>query len=229
MNGVHIMALQFKIDSETFEKLDDSIKGFYAESDDGYKLQVEGTDDAKEIKEALRKEREERAAAKARLKELEESQAAAERKRLEEKQEYQTLYQKEQETKGALEKQLNELRDKVANSERVNAAESIVAGLIDRNAAGGVQRYELLRKEALAHIAHTPEGVKINGKDGEAWDAQKLGSYLSEQYPFLVDGSKATGGGAIGGNGGGAPTTGNFGGSREERKAAIAAKFKLEE
>jgi len=79
-----------------------------------------------------------------------------------------------------------------------------VAGLIDKEATGGVQRYGLLKKEAMQFIAHTPEGVKINGPDGEAWDAKQLGKYLTEQYPFLVDGSKASGGGAPGGKGGGA-------------------------
>ena len=58
----------------------------------------------------------------------------------------------------------------------------------------------------MQFIAHTPEGVKINGPDGEAWDSKRLGQYLSEQYPFLVDGSKASGGGAPGSNGGGAVT-----------------------
>lgn len=219
------MALKYQIDKDEFEGLDEGQRGFYKETDNGFQLDVEGIDDGKELKEALRKEREERAAAKKRAKELEDAQAEAERKRLEEKEEYQTLYQQEQEAKAQREKELAELRDKVANSERTTAAEGIVASLIDREAQGGVQRYELLRKEALHYIAHTPDGVKINGPDGEAWDAKQLGQYLSQQYPFLVDGSKASGGGAPGSRGGGAAKQGNMGGSREERKAAIKSRF----
>jgi hypothetical protein len=219
------MALKYQLDKDAFSELEEGQQGFYRETEDGYQLDVEGIDDGKELKEALRKEREERAAAKKRLKELEEGQSAAERQRLEEKQEYETLYKQEQEKLTGTQKELSELRDKLANGERATAAEGIVAGLIDKEASGGVQRYNLLRKEALQYIEHTPEGAKINGPEGDAWDAKQLGSYLSEQFPFLVDGSKASGGGAPGSNGGGAASQGNFGGTREERKAAIASKY----
>lgn len=198
------MALQYQLEKEKFEALEESQQALYKETDDGYVLDVEGIDDGKELKEALRKEREERAAAKKRAKELEDAQSEAERKRLEEKQEYETLYKKEQGTRSEMEKKLTELQDKVANGERTTAAERVIANLIDPSAEGGAKRYELLRKEALQHIAHTPEGVKINGPDGEAWDAKALGEHLSTQYPFLVDGSKASGGGAPGSKGGGA-------------------------
>jgi len=198
------MALQYQLDKEKFDALEEGQQALYRETDDGYVLDVEGIDDGKELKEALRKEREERAEAKRKLKEFETDAERKERERLEKQQEWEQLSKKDRERADGLEKQLSELKDKVANGERTAAAEGIVAGLIDREAAGGVQRYELLRKEALQHIAHTPEGVKINGPDGEAWDAKQLGEHLSTQYPFLVDGSKASGGGAPGGNGGGA-------------------------
>lgn len=225
MNGVRDMALKYQLDKDAFAKLDEGQQALYKETEDGYQLDVEGIDDGKELKEALRKEREERAAAKKRAQELETEAEQKERERLEAQQEYQTLYQQEQESRSKTEKELQELRDKVANGERMTTAEKAVAGLIDPELPGGERRYELLKKEALNHIAHTPEGAKINGPDGEAWDTSALGSYLSEQYPFLVDGSKASGGGAPGSNGGGAASQGNFGGDREERKAAIASKF----
>ena len=219
------MALQYQLDKEKFEALEEGQQALYRETDDGYVLDVEGIDDGKELKEALRKEREERAEAKRKLKEFETDAERKERERLEKQQEWEQLSKKDRERADGLEKQLSELKDKVANGERTTAAERVVAGLIDREAAGGVQRYELLRKEALQHIAHTPEGVKINGPDGEAWDAKQLGEHLSTQYPFLVDGSKASGGGAPGSKGGGAAKTGNMGGNREERKAAIKSKY----
>lgn len=198
------MALQYQLDKEKFDALEEGQQALYRETEDGYVLDVEGIDDGKELKEALRKEREERAEAKRKLKEFETDAERKERERLEKQQEWEQLSKKDRERADGLEKQLSELKDKVANGERTAAAEGIVAGLIDREAAGGVQRYELLRKEALQHIAHTPEGVKINGPDGEAWDAKQLGEHLSTQYPFLVDGSKASGGGAPGSKGGGA-------------------------
>jgi hypothetical protein len=200
------MALKFEITKEEFEALEEGQQALYSEHGDGYRLQVEGIDPADELKEALRKEREERAEAKRKLQEFESEAEKRERERLEKQQEWEQLSKTERERAEKLDKELAELRDKVANSERTATAEGIVAGLIDKEATGGVQRYGLLKKEAMQFIAHTPEGVKINGPDGEAWDAKQLGKYLTEQYPFLVDGSKASGGGAPGGKGGGAVT-----------------------
>lgn len=200
------MALKFEITKEEFEALEEGQQALYSEHGDGYRLQVEGIDPADELKEALRKEREERAEAKRKLQEFETEAEKRERERLEKQQEWEKLSKTERERAEKLDKELAELRDKVANSERKATAESVVAGLIDKEATGGVQRYELLKKEALQFISHTPEGVKINGPDGQAWDAKQLGKHLTETYPFLVDGSKATGGGAPGGKGGGAVT-----------------------
>lgn len=200
------MALKFEINQEAFDQLEESQQALYDKHGDGYRLQVEGIDPADELKEALRKEREERADAKRKLQEYETESEKRERERLEKQQEWEQLSRTERERAEKLEKELTDLRDKVANSERTTTAESIVAALIDKNASGGVQRYNLLRKEAMSFIAHTPEGVKINGPDGSAWDAKQLGQYLSSEFPFLVDGSKASGGGAPGSNGGGAVT-----------------------
>lgn len=200
------MALKFEITSEEFDALEESQQALYAEAGEGYQLEVEGIDDGAELKEALRKEREERAEAKRKLKEFETEAERRERERLEKQQEWEQLSKTERERAEKLDKELADLRDKVANSERAATAEGIVAGLIDKEATGGVQRYNLLKKEAMAFIAHTPEGVKINGPDGAAWDAKRLGEHLSNEYPFLVDGSKASGGGAPGSNGGGAVT-----------------------
>lgn len=198
--------LKFKITKDEFEALEESQQALYAEAGEGYQLEVDGIDDGAELKEALRKEREERAEAKRKLKEFETEAEKRERERLEKQQEWEQLSKTERERAEKLDKELVDLRDKVANSERTATAEGIVAGLIDKEASGGVQRYNLLRQEAMKHIAHTPEGVKINGPDGSAWDAKRLGEHLSTEFPFLVDGSKASGGGAPGSSGGGAVT-----------------------
>lgn len=198
--------LKFKITKDEFEALEESQQALYAEAGDGYQLQVDGLDDGAELKEALRKEREERAEAKRKLKEFETEAERKERERLEKQNEWEQLAKNERERAEKTDKELAELRDKVANSARDSEAATICAGLIDKEASGGVQRYGLLRKEAMQYIAHTPEGIKINGPDGEAWTAKQLGEHLSSTYPFLVDGSKASGGGAPGSSGGGAVT-----------------------
>lgn len=193
------MALKYKITKDEFDALDEGQQALYTESGEGYQLQVEGIDDAAELKEALRKEREERAAAKKRLQEFETEAEKRERERLEKNQEWEQLTKTERERAEKLERELSEMKDTIANEKRNASAQQVVSELTRDTA-----RARLLQKEAMQFITHTPEGVKINGPDGDAWDSQKLSDYLKEAYPFLVDGSGATGGGATGGkkNGG---------------------------
>ena len=195
------MSLKRTVSKEEFEALGDNDKIHYKEVGDRYKLDVDGEDDGKELKEALRKEREERASAKKRLAELEEAQREAEAKRQQEKGEFEALWKKEQEKSATATSELQKLRDRVANGLREQAALE-VAGTLTKD----MKRAALLKKEALLHIVHTDDGVKINGPDGDAWTAEQLKEYLAEQYPFLADGSQASGGGATGGKGGGATT-----------------------
>lgn len=190
------MSLKFEV--EDISSIDESMRDMYKPYEGKYRLQVDGIDDASELKEALRKEREERAAAKAKLKEIEDASSIADQKRLEEKQEFETLWKAEQEKGTATAKELDDLRSSIAQKDRNSEAYKIVSTL-----ATDTARAEILQQQALGFIHHTPEGIKINGPDGEAWDAAKLTAHLKEKYPFLVDGSKASGGGATGGGTGG--------------------------
>ena len=82
-------------------------------------------------------------------------------------------------------------------------------------------------------VAYDAHGQKIfsRTRPGEIADFDEALETLVEQYPHeehILKGSGANGGGA----GGSAPPgsgkpAGNFGGSRDERKAAIAAKYDL--
>ena len=190
-------ALQFEVDS--LEGLDEGVQGLYQEHGGKYRLQVEGIDPADELKEALRKEREEKSGYKSKLSEFEKTQQEAETKRLEENNEHKKLYDAGKEANGVLAKELDDLKTSIATEKRTNEALKVASGLTKDET-----RSELLQKEAGQFIHYTPEGIKINGPDGEAWDASKLSDYLKDKYPFLVDGSQASGGGAPGGNGSGA-------------------------
>lgn len=192
--------LKFEITADEFAALEESQQALYDKRGDGYRLQVEGIDPADELKEALRKEREERAEAKRKLQEFETEAEKRERERLESQQEWEQLSKADRERAEKLDKELNELRGTIAQEKRASSAAEITASLTRDTA-----REKLLRKEAMQFIHHTPEGIKINGPDGEAWDGKQLAEYLRKEYPFLVDGNGSSGGGAPGGkNGGGA-------------------------
>lgn len=193
------MALKFKITKEEFDALAEGHQEMYAEAGEGYQLQVDGIDDGKELREALRKEREERADAKRRLQEMETAAEQRQREQMEKQQDWENLSKSERERADKLNGELDTLRREISEKTR-NESASSVTGALTRDTA----RERLLRREALNFISHTPEGVKINGPDGEAWDSEQLSKYLKEQYPFLVDGIQSSGGGAVGGKGSGA-------------------------
>ena len=192
------MSVKYVLTKEEHAALDDTLKALYKADGEGFRLDVTGTDDGKELKEALRKEREASAAAKQKAKDLEDSNAEAERLRLEEKGKYEELWKNSEEAKGKTAKELADLKDKIANAKRTESALAIALKLTKDTG-----RAELLKKEALPFITHTEDGVKLNSPDGAAWTAEQLGEHLTKSYPFLVDGSQASGGGA-GGSGGGA-------------------------
>lgn len=186
------MSLKFEVDS--LDGLDDSIKALYEQKGERFRLKVEGIDPADELKEALRKERDERRAAKDKLAEFEKAQTESEAKRLEETQQFESLYKN---TKGELEKrtsELDEFRRKIADKERGELATQL-ANALSRDTG----KADLLKKEALAFIQHTSDGVVISGPDG-TMTAEQLGKHLTDRYPFLVDGNQSSGGGATGSN-----------------------------
>lgn len=199
------MTMKTSITAEEHAALNPVLQEEYKANGDGFRLDVTGTDEAIELKEALRKEREQRAAAKTRVTELEKANTEAERLRLEEKGQYKTLYEASEGEKATTAKELADLKVKIANGER-NASALKVAHSLTKDTG----RAALLTKEALQFITHTPDGVKMNGSDGSAWTPEQLSTHLTAAYPFLVDGSQASGGGATGGAGGGAADLSNL-------------------
>lgn len=184
--------LKFELDS--LDGLEEGVKSLYEQKGERFRLKVEGIDPADELKEALRKERDERKAAKDKLAEFEKAQQEGEAKRLEETQQFESLYKN---TKGELEKkslELDEFRRKIADKERSELATQLT-GILTRDTA----RAELLKKEAMQFIQHTADGVVISGPDG-TMTAEQLGKHLAQRYPFLVDGNQSSGGGATGSN-----------------------------
>ncbi len=191
------MALKFEV--PTLDGVDEAHKGLYEKHGEGFRLAVEGLDPKDELKEALRKEREENAASKKRAADLEAEKNQAEQDRQKEKGEFKSLWEKEQEQRTLTAKELADLKDKIAMKERESTALKVASPL-----SKFADNVELLQEQALKFITHTPEGIKINGPDGSAWDEKKLAEYLTTKYPRNVDGNQASGGGASGGSNGGA-------------------------
>lgn len=160
--------------------------------------------------------------AKQKAAELEALKAQQEEESLKQKEEFKTLYEREQLSRKELAEKYQGLEVGI-KKEKTDSAAMRLAGELTKD----MKRAELIKKEVLQFAKYTDDGVTFE-MGGLTVDKDKVLHHIKETYPFLVDGSGATGGGAAGGNGGSASQkTGNFGGTKSERQAAIASKYNL--
>jgi len=146
----------------------------------------------------------EKKSASQRAKELEEEQKRQEEDRMAEKQQFKELYEREQKSKQELQEQYEEFQNRIRQQEIGNEALKLSSELTRDSARG-----ELLQEKAMQYAKYSEYGVTFE-LGGVPVDKDKILSHLREKYPFLVDGSGATGGGAAGSNNGGAVVTKSF-------------------
>lgn len=160
--------------------------------------------------------------AKQRAKELEESQQQAEEERQRQAGEFKTLYEKTQQELEQERATARQFRESIQAKDIEGEAYKLAASLTK-----DTKRAELLAKEARNFAQYTESGVTFE-VGGVPIEAGKLAEKLRSDYPFLVDGSGASGGGASGSSGGGAaPMKGKVDGNKDERAAYYAQKFEL--
>lgn len=210
------MALQFELDS--IDDLDEGVKGLYSQHESGkYRLQVEGIDPADELKEALRKEREESKKYKDRVKEhetaAEKARREAEEARLEaakksgdtealEKSWQQKLSTREAELTAELERYKGTVTSLTSGQTATKlASELSVQGSAD------VLMPHIERRLKTEYRENGPVTVVLD-KDGKpsAMSVDDLKKEFAENPAFapLIVGSKASGAGPHGGKGPGA-------------------------
>ena len=196
------MALKAKINKEAFGELPEALQEYYKEGDDGYVLDLDGVDDhptVKGLKTKLDEVLGETKAEREKRKALEQAQTDAEKKAAEEKGEFEKLYKQAQEQLQAEQKQAREFRDQITQRDIHASAQSIAQQLASKDAKRASVLADYASKYAKfedGQINYEIGGVKVT--------ADKVAEHLKSEYPFLVDGSQATGGGAAG-DGGGAP------------------------
>jgi hypothetical protein len=103
------------------------------------------------------------------------------------------------------------------------------ASKIAQKGTTDAKRLELLKKEVLQYSKYTEEGEVVFEVGGVEIDEKRLLDNIKQEYPFLFDGTKASGGGATG-SGGGAASVKKFeeynGGELQEMKTKDPATFK---
>jgi len=129
---------------------------------------------------------------KERLEALEKAAKEAETNREKEKGEFKSLYEKTQTEleaeREAARKYRGEVQSKTLESEAFKLASSLTSD---------TKRAELLKKEVLQYAKYTDTGVQFE-LGGVAVESSKLAEKLKADYPFLADGTGASGGSAQG-------------------------------
>lgn len=127
-----------------------------------------------------------------RARELEYSQRKAEEERLKQNEEFKELYERTQAEKDQLAQQFETHKQAIQRKE-LEASSYKVATALTRDTA----RAELLAEKAASFAKHTDDAL-VYEIGGVEVNSDQLQKHLAEKYPFLVDGSGATGGGAAG-------------------------------
>lgn len=208
------MALKYEV--EDVSELDEAVQKLYTKADDGkYRLEVEGIDDGAELKEALRKEREDRKAAKSKLKELED-----EKERME--QEAEEAKRKAAEKNGdveSLNKSWQEKIDKIEKEkqDKIAELEGTLTQLTSGQTATKMASEIAVQGSADVLLPHIEKRLKTEYKDGKpstvvldkdgnpsAMTIDELKEEFKSNSAFapLIVGTKANGAGGHGGKGG---------------------------
>lgn len=159
--------------------------------------------------------------AKQKARELEELQRQAEEEGLKQREEFRTLYEREQKAKAELAEKYESFAKRIQQKEVESSALSLAAEL-----TRDTKRAELLKEQVSKYARYTDDGVKFE-MGGVEVDRDKILTHIKDNYPFLIDGSGATGGGAAGSKGAGPHVTGKVDGDNKERAAYYANKFNI--
>jgi len=189
-----------KLTEDSLDNVDEKFQELYEQDGDKFKLKVEGLEDTtglknkvKELLDETKSEREKRQA-------LEKAQKEAEEQRAKEKGEFKNLY----------EQTLKQLEDERTNNQ--SFVQKIQQRDIEHQAnriANDLARTDTKRAQVLsdyaARLAKFKDDQVIFEIGGIEVEPDKVKEHLAKEYPFLVDGSPATGSGAAGSKGGARP------------------------
>ena len=178
---------------ESLDSVDEALRGFYTQREDGkYQLQLEdvSVDGLIGKRDELLNELKQ---TKSQLKAIEANTQDAEKKRLEEAQQFEQLYRSAEAEKARFAAELQALNERVIGEKRTSEALKF-ASLVTSNP----KQQQLLVRELIDHIKPTETG-ELSVEGLLAGDIETVKSRIKTEYPFLADAVVSTGGGAIGG------------------------------
>ena len=200
--------LKFELD--TLDGVDESLAALYEQKGEKFRLKVEGIDPADELKEALRKEREDRKAAKERADALEREARERQDEDARKRGDSEALEKSWQEKLARKESELGEKlkeRDARLQDLTVGATARDIASIALKGSEAVIARLarDRLRYDDGKVVVLDHEGKPTALTPDELRDEMARDPALAP----LIQGSRATGGGAAGVKGGGATKTWN--------------------
>lgn len=186
------MGLKYAVDD--LNDLDESLHSLYEQDGDRFILRVEGIpepEDTSGLKSKVQQLMDEAKDAKRRAKELEAQKQKQEMETAQEKGEFKNLWEQAQTKLAEKDKELQEFTNRIQQKDINMAARQIGSQLAKTDA----KRAEVLADYASRYARHDGERVQFV-VGGIEVDSTALMNHLTKEFPFLVDGSSATGGGA---------------------------------
>lgn len=193
-----------KFEVENLDSVDEGFRDLYEENNGVFRLKVEGLDPADELKNALKKERENSKDAASKLKELEASKTEMEKQVLLEQSKYKELSELERKEKLETQGRLEELTKKIAIGKR----DAIVRDLASSMTSDATEQ-KIISRFAL-------DFVTIEGD--EATFSKDLKEIESELSQFVFNKSSGSNDGGNNKNGGASKAL-----TYKERQAALNA------
>ena len=199
------MTIQYKVSAESFDTLDDSVKGLYSQGEDGYTLNVDGVpkEDVTGLKRKIDELLTEKKTVQQKALEAEELARQETAEKLRKANDFEQLYNS---SEAERQKAADELATLKANlqQQQVEGQASKVAASLTKDTA----RANLLSQQISSRLSLVDGEVRVLDTNGNLTvsSVEELTQSIKAESPFLVDGSQAAGGGATGGSSGAGDT-----------------------
>lgn len=190
--------LKFKLDEGELDSLGDDVKSLY---DEAGVLKVEGIpkEDVSGLKRKVEELLGEKKSAQQKAAEAEAQAKAETEEKLKKAKDFEQLYNSSESERKKAAEELSGLKTAVA-SQKIESEANLLAGNLTKD----LPRAKLLSEKIASRLSVVDGEVKVLDSDGNLTVSTKeeMLAQIKSEYPFLVDGSQAAGGGAIGSSSG---------------------------
>jgi len=193
--------IKYNVSADEFDTLEDSQKGLYSQGENGYTLNVEGVpkEDVSGLKRKIDELLTEKKSVQQKANEADEQAKAELAAKLKNANDYEQLYNSSESERQKASEELATLKANL-QQQQVASQASTVASKLTKDTA----RAKLLSAQIESRLSLVDGEVRVLDANGNLTvsSVEELTASIKAEYPFLVDGSQAAGGGATGGNSG---------------------------